>query len=256
MERHEDRADPNYPFGFGYGSDMNGLAAQSAPTSTDPITYPFNSYDGDVTFNREVWGQQTFDLNTDGVANYGMYPDWLQELRMLGGRSSTTCSTARRATSRCGSARRACRATTCRAADRGLQLRRASARSASASTRRRCSCRPASRSSRPGTSYRYCVTGRDRANLGVAFNAAGTRRLIGSTAPGHTANGIGPGAPASALTGHATPLSSTLWTSPAGGGARYVFQSAAGKVHSVSVAAASESTAAALTLDLVAAGLD
>jgi microsomal dipeptidase-like Zn-dependent dipeptidase len=78
-------ADPRYPFGIGYGSDMNGLGAQGGPTSDHPISYPFTSYDGGVTFDRERWGQRTFDLNTDGVANYGLYADWLQELQVLGG---------------------------------------------------------------------------------------------------------------------------------------------------------------------------
>jgi microsomal dipeptidase-like Zn-dependent dipeptidase len=77
--------DPRYPFGIGYGSDMNGLGTQGGPTADHPIGYPFTSYDGGVTFDREQWGQRTFDLNTDGVANYGMYADWLQELHVLGG---------------------------------------------------------------------------------------------------------------------------------------------------------------------------
>jgi hypothetical protein len=82
-----DRAisDSRFPFGIGYGSDMNGLGAQGGPTSAHPISYPFTSYDGGVTFQREQWGQRTFDLNSDGVANYGLYADWLQELQVLAG---------------------------------------------------------------------------------------------------------------------------------------------------------------------------
>ncbi len=74
-----------YAFGFGYGSDMNGLAQQAGPDAADPIHYPFKSFDGRVTFTREQWGQRTFDLNTDGLANYGMYADWLQALSQVGG---------------------------------------------------------------------------------------------------------------------------------------------------------------------------
>ncbi len=37
-----------------------------------------------MTFTREVWGQRTFDLNTDGLANYGLYADWLQQVRQTG----------------------------------------------------------------------------------------------------------------------------------------------------------------------------
>jgi hypothetical protein len=78
---------PKYAFGFGYGSDMNGLAEQPGPDSADPVRYPFKSYDGKVTFTREVWGDRAFDINTDGLANYGMYADWLQAVQQAGGRS-------------------------------------------------------------------------------------------------------------------------------------------------------------------------
>ncbi len=76
--------------GFGYGADMNGLAEQSQPTSGTPISYPFKSYDGRVSFTREAWGDRVFDLNKDGVANYGMYADWLDELRVLAGKPILT----------------------------------------------------------------------------------------------------------------------------------------------------------------------
>jgi len=74
-----------YAFGFGYGSDMNGLAQQAGPDPADPIHYPFKSFDGRVTFTREQWGQRTFDLNTDGLANYGLYADWLHALAQVSG---------------------------------------------------------------------------------------------------------------------------------------------------------------------------
>ena len=46
---------PKYTFGFGWGSDENGLAEQPGPSGT-PISYPFKSYDGRVTFTQEQWG--------------------------------------------------------------------------------------------------------------------------------------------------------------------------------------------------------
>jgi hypothetical protein len=78
---------PAYKFGYGYGSDMNGLAQQPGPDPSHPVRYPFKSFDGKVTFGREVWGQRVFDLNSDGLANYGMYADWLQQLQRVGGRT-------------------------------------------------------------------------------------------------------------------------------------------------------------------------
>ena len=84
---HADKAvsNPDLLFGYGYGSDMNGLAHQANPTYVHPIRYPFHSLIGNVRFGRERWGQRVFDINKDGVANYGMYADWLEELRILGG---------------------------------------------------------------------------------------------------------------------------------------------------------------------------
>jgi hypothetical protein len=66
---------PDILFGYGYGSDMNGLAGQPGPTAATPLRYPFKSLDGRVTFSRQRWGERVFDLNADGVANYGLYPD-------------------------------------------------------------------------------------------------------------------------------------------------------------------------------------
>ncbi len=45
-----------YTFGFGWGSDENGLGDQPGPAGT-PISYPFKSYDGRVTFTQEQWGR-------------------------------------------------------------------------------------------------------------------------------------------------------------------------------------------------------
>jgi hypothetical protein len=73
--------DPN--LGTGLGSDVNGLANQPGPPST-PINYPFRSRDRRVYFDREPWGDRTFDINTDGVANYGLWPDWIEGLRAAG----------------------------------------------------------------------------------------------------------------------------------------------------------------------------
>ncbi|MDO3648081.1 peptidase [Nocardia mangyaensis] len=76
---------PDGEFGFGFGSDMNGIAGQGAPLGPGTIQYPFVSHDGAVTFEREQWGERTFDINTDGTATYGTYADWLEAVRVLGG---------------------------------------------------------------------------------------------------------------------------------------------------------------------------
>jgi hypothetical protein len=68
--------------GTGLGSDINGLSSQPGPGST-PIDYPFRSSDG-TYFYRETYGDRTFDLNSDGVATYGMWIDWIEQRRLAG----------------------------------------------------------------------------------------------------------------------------------------------------------------------------
>jgi microsomal dipeptidase-like Zn-dependent dipeptidase len=85
--RHLDWVDGRYYFGFGYGADINGLGAQGDPRGADapdPVTYPFQGIGG-VTVDRNVSGERVYDLNVDGVAHYGLYPDWIEDLRMLAG---------------------------------------------------------------------------------------------------------------------------------------------------------------------------
>ena len=83
--RHLEWANPKYYFGLGYGADMNGLGAQGDPRGADvpnPVTYPFRGY-GDVMVEKQHAGQRVYDINVDGVAQYGLYPDWIQDLRMV-----------------------------------------------------------------------------------------------------------------------------------------------------------------------------
>jgi hypothetical protein len=40
-----------------------------------------------VTLNRLTTGQRTWDVNVDGVANYGLVPDWIEDMRILGGQA-------------------------------------------------------------------------------------------------------------------------------------------------------------------------
>jgi hypothetical protein len=74
-----------YFFGWGYGADLGGLSGQPGAGSQDGLTYPFKSYDGSVTFDRQRTGDRVFDYTKDGVAHYGLYADWFADLRRLGG---------------------------------------------------------------------------------------------------------------------------------------------------------------------------
>jgi microsomal dipeptidase-like Zn-dependent dipeptidase len=81
-------ADPRFRFGIGFGADANGFHAQPPARGAgqpNAVSYPFKSLDGRVTFDRQVSGQRVYDVNVDGVAHYGLYPDWMEQLRLLAG---------------------------------------------------------------------------------------------------------------------------------------------------------------------------
>lgn len=94
-------------FGFGYGTDTNGLSAQSGPRGADiagkEVTYPFVLFDGPpfdalagfaavepVSFaqpsSRDADGvvKRTWSEDLDGNAHYGMLSDYIQEIRLEG----------------------------------------------------------------------------------------------------------------------------------------------------------------------------
>jgi hypothetical protein len=86
--RHVGWADPRYYFGIGYGADMNGLGAQGSPrgaAAPDKVTYPFRGING-ITVHKQTAGQRVWDINVDGVAQYGLYPDWIEDLRHVAGK--------------------------------------------------------------------------------------------------------------------------------------------------------------------------
>ncbi len=62
------------------GTDTGGFAdLPAADPSVPKLTYPFRL--NRVTFTRQVSGSRTFDLNTDGVAHYGLFADQLAQMR-------------------------------------------------------------------------------------------------------------------------------------------------------------------------------
>jgi microsomal dipeptidase-like Zn-dependent dipeptidase len=80
--------DPRFFFGTGFGSDINGLHSQPPPrpgAAQNPVTYPFRSFDGGSMIHRQRSGTRVYDINTDGVDHYGLYPDWIEDLRIVAG---------------------------------------------------------------------------------------------------------------------------------------------------------------------------
>jgi hypothetical protein len=82
------KADPRFLYGVGWGSDMNGFGSQGGPRNPAAgkgVRYPFSTLGG-ATVSRLTTGQRTWDVNTDGVADYGLYPDWVQDVTVLAGK--------------------------------------------------------------------------------------------------------------------------------------------------------------------------
>ena len=86
-QHHRVWKDDRFYWGFGYGSDINGFGSQGPPRKApiqNPVEYPFEGLGG-VTVRKQQSGTQTYDLNEDGVAHYGLYPDWIEDLRRIAG---------------------------------------------------------------------------------------------------------------------------------------------------------------------------
>jgi hypothetical protein len=79
--------DKRFYSGFGYGADMNGFGNQGSPRNPEenPVKYPFKSIDGSVTLDKQRSGERVYDVNVDGMSHYGLYPDWVEDLRMIAG---------------------------------------------------------------------------------------------------------------------------------------------------------------------------
>ena len=75
----------------GFGFDLNGFAGAPGPRfgddsvcnqpQDDPVTYPFQSYDGGVTFSEPQVGERTIDFNTEGMAHIGLIPELIEDVR-------------------------------------------------------------------------------------------------------------------------------------------------------------------------------
>lgn len=78
-------ADDRFLFGFGYGSDVNGFSSSAGPIGDETtVDYPFTGFGGAIV-DQQTSGSMTYDVNTQGVAHYGLYTDWIQGLFQLGG---------------------------------------------------------------------------------------------------------------------------------------------------------------------------
>jgi microsomal dipeptidase-like Zn-dependent dipeptidase len=200
-------SDRHYYFGFGFGSDMNGLAEQGKP---HPIHYPFKSLDGKVTFNRQVTGQRTFDYTKDGVAQYGMYAEWLENLRLMAGpQISKEMNRGAEAYLEMWERANGIPRTSCRKR-RAAFTRRGLGRVRLGKTAVQVLRRAGQPSSRPGSLYRWCVK-RSRGAVTAAFDKRGRVALVASSARRHRSGKVHPGTRARILKGRAKRRKSGLW---------------------------------------------
>ena len=233
--------DKRFYQGVGWGADMNGFGSQGGPRGgANPVSYPFKSFDGAVTLDRQRSGERVFDVNTDGVAHYGLYPDWVEDLRKQAGQAIVD-DLARGSESylqmweRAEGVPTSCQAARGRLTQRGLGRARLGV-SSDALLRRAGQPR-----TRPGRTWSYCVRKRARRPAGrmtTVLTPVGRVAAVASTASGHRAAGIAPGARLSRLSGRRfSRLSRTLRVRRGPNGTRYVYSVRRGRVRSVALVA-------------------
>lgn len=69
--------------GVPFATDMGGIGSQAAArgdAGSNPLLYPFTTESG-VVIDRQKTGNKVFDLNTDGLAHYGLVADHVQDIR-------------------------------------------------------------------------------------------------------------------------------------------------------------------------------
>jgi microsomal dipeptidase-like Zn-dependent dipeptidase len=235
---------PKYRFGVGFGADMNGFGTQGAPRGADAqnkVEYPFKSWDGKVTLDKQRWGERVWDVNTDGTAQYGLYADWVEDLRKLAGQQIVNdlamgveayLQTWERANRIRGPG---CRSAHEGFAKRGDELGRVRLGNSPEGVLRSAN-QPETRN---GRVFRWCVgdKGDRKGNVLAVFNAKERVGLVASTAPKHRYDGIGRGTAARHLRGRRlSAVAPNLHVRRVAGGARIVYGTKAGKVRFVALA--------------------
>ena len=209
IDEYESRRPKRTPYeiGWGYGADLGGLTGGPEAPGTEGefaggVNYPFKSYDGEVTFDRQTTGERTFDYPTEGVAHYGLYSDWFEDLQNLGVEADVarTCGTASEAYLEMweraeGIRSPGCKPTSGKVTSRGPRPDRARRQAGSA-----CSDAPASRSSATASGAGASVARRTATPpTSAELDKKGRVELAGSTANGRAAGGVAVGNRASAL---------------------------------------------------------
>jgi hypothetical protein len=244
---------PGRLFGVGWGADQNALGPQGGPRNgPNPVRYPFKSFDGKVTLDRQRSGQRVFDINQDGVAHYGLYPDWVEDLRHIAGEQIIKdLSRGPEAYLQMWERAEGVPALACRSA-RGRITRKGLGRQRLGLDPEAFLRRAGQPVSRRGRVFRYCVQGRgnrrSKARLAAVFTPTGKVGMLVSNARGHGTiwrrRGSGPlrisrGASVRTLSGRAQRVSRRLYVRRGHGGVRFVYGVRRGRVRYVAVASRS-----------------
>ena len=234
------RAGQTLPIGF--GDDMSSPAPQPPPRQAGEPTvrYPFRSFDGGTLVDRQRSGTRTFDINTDGVAHFGLFPDWWERLRLTAGARITRDLAAgseayldmwERAEGVPGPR---CRYVRGHFKRRGLSWMRLGF------TPRQLlvhAGQPVSRF----RAWRYCAKAhrKPKGTVTAVFTRRARVGLVLSSARGHEASGIAPGVKARRLRGHARRVGRGLWVRRTSRGVRYVYVVRRGRIRYVGTASGS-----------------
>jgi microsomal dipeptidase-like Zn-dependent dipeptidase len=269
------RGNDDQYWGIGYGADMNGFGAQGEPRGAgapNPVTYPFVGLDGRTVIQQQVSGTRVWDINTDGVAQYGLYPDWIQDLRMLAGNqivddlnrgAEAYLQMWERAE---GVKERACRdlpghfdrGGLAKYVRLGADPKSVLYSSSQPETRTQVWTWCALNGKRPKR-HKLAKKGKNesgRRKMVAVYDSSNTVGLVLSTARRHKARGVGPGMRVAQLRGrHAKKAGKGLWTRKAGKGARYVYGVRGKRIAFVGVASASVVKSGSLRAEVAQSGL-
>ena len=100
-----DAARPGQPMAVGYGMDANGIANRAGPrgAGSKPVVYPFTLFQGPdwgpqyaaagikpITFKLQTQPEsgKTWNIDEVGTAHYGMVADYVEEIRLEGGKDA------------------------------------------------------------------------------------------------------------------------------------------------------------------------
>jgi hypothetical protein len=210
--RNQRPASTPYYFGWGWGADLGGLATQGAPEPTGSaarVTYPFRSLDGAVTVDRQRTGDRTFDYSTEGVAHYGLYADWSDEVRKLGG-PQIVDDLLRGPEAYLQMWERAAGVPQTRCLNRRARLRRGLG-PIRLGMDFRTLLQSAGQPLRRTRAWTYCVSSAGSRGAAAVLTPEGTVALVASDAPRHSARGVRPGTKLVALRRHAKRIGGGVW---------------------------------------------